>query len=121
MAYLTYSEYTEFGGTVSESAFANSERVARRKLDYFTQDRLKTATIILSEVKECMVEFINKLSQPVLNGNITSYSNGIESFSYGENQNDALQSELYRIAVEFLPVELITSDISQEQIETAVV
>jgi hypothetical protein len=108
MAYLTYSEYTSFGGTVSNTDFTNLELKARRKLDYFTQNRLQTATTIISEVKELMAEFINRMQNKPVNGNVTSYSNGIESFGFKENQNDALNKELYQMAVEYLPIELIT-------------
>ena len=113
MAYLLYSEYESFGGTVSSSDFTNLELKARRKLDYFTQNRLQTATTIISEVKELMTEFINRIAQSPLNGNITSYSNGIESFGYGKNQIDALNSELYQLAIEYLPIELITATIDE--------
>lgn len=108
MAYLTFSEYGALGGGLTEAQFDVLEPKAERKLDYFTQNRLKTATTIISEVKELMEEFINKLSTPIQNGNISSYSNGIESVSFTENQNDALNKELYQMAVEYLPIELIT-------------
>ena len=109
MAYLLYSEYTALGGTATESNFNILEPKARRKLDYFTQDRLKTATTIISEVKELMVEFIDRIAKQPLNGNITSYSNGIESISYGNNQTVAFDNDLYRMAIEYLPVELISA------------
>lgn len=110
MAYLTFAEYGTLGGTITtESVFTVLERKAERKLDYFTQDRLKTATTIISEVKELMVEFVDKIQNSPLNGNVTSYSNGIESFGFGTNQTDALESELYNLAVEYLPIELISS------------
>ena len=109
MAYLSYQEYTSFGGTVSSSDFTNLELKARRKLDYYTQDRLKTATTIISEVKELLVEFIDRMAKSAENGNLTSYSNGIESFGFAENQTDAFNSELYQMAIEYLPVELISA------------
>ena len=113
MAYLLYSEYTALGGTATESNFNILEPKARRKLDYFTQDRLKTATTIISEVKELMTEFINRMSNSPQNGNITSYSNGIESFGFAENQTVAFNNELYQMAVEYLPIELITCAIDE--------
>lgn len=116
MAYLSFAEYTSFGGTVLESTFDILEIKARRKLDYFTQDRLKTATTIISEVKELMTEFINRMSISPLNGNVTSYSNGIESFGFGQNQTDALNTELYQLAVEYLPIELITATIDKVEV-----
>lgn len=109
MAYITYEEYQDLGGTISEDKFNILERKARRKLDYFTQDRLKVVETIIDEVKELMTEFIDKLSNIPLNGNITSYSNGIESFGFGENQISALNTELYDLAIEYLPIEYISS------------
>lgn len=116
MVYLLYQEYISFGGTVSSSDFTNLEIKARRKLDYFTQNRLQTATTITSEVKELMTEFINRLATSPLNGNVTSYSNGIESFGFGQNQTDALNGELYQLAIEYLPIELITATINKVEV-----
>ena len=116
MAYLQYNEYVTFGGTVVESTFNILELKARRKLDYFTQNRLQTATAIISEVKELMAEFIDRMSVPALNGNVTSYSNGIESFGFGQNQTDAFNYELYQLAVEYLPIELITCTIDEVEV-----
>ena len=109
MAYLTFQEYQNLGGTVSTTDFNIYEPKARRKLDYFTQNRLQTATTIISEVKELMTEFINRMQNSPLNGNITSYSNGIESFGFKENQTDAFNTELYQLAIEYLPIELISA------------
>jgi hypothetical protein len=109
MAYLTFAEYEALGGKITSSSFSNLERKARRKLDYFTQDRLTSLTVISSDIKECMADFIDKISISTENGNITSYSNGIESISYSENQTDALNDELYQIAIEYLPIEYITT------------
>lgn len=110
MAYLTWTEYQNLSGKITtESVFTPLEKKAERKLDYFTQDRLNTATTIIDEVKELMVEFVDRIQNSPLNGNVTSYSNGIESFGFGQNQTDSFNSELYQLAVEYLPVELITS------------
>lgn len=110
MAYLTWTEYQNLGGKITtESVFTPLEKKAERKLDYFTQDRLKTVTTIISEVKELMVEFVDRIQNSPLNGNVTSYSNGIESFGFKENQTDSFNSELYQLAVEYLPIELISS------------
>lgn len=116
MAYLQYNEYVTFGGTVVESTFDILEPKARRKVDYFTQNRLQTATTIISEVKELMTEFINRMQNKPVNGNVTSYSNGIESFGFGQNQTDAFNYELYQLAVEYLPIELITCTIDKVEV-----
>ena len=116
MAYLTFQEYQNLGGTVSTTDFNIYEPKARRKLDYFTQNRLQSLTVIISEVKELMTEFINRMSISPLNGNVTSYSNGIESFGFGQNQTDALNGELYQLAIEYLPIELITATIDEVEV-----
>ena len=116
MAYLSFAEYQSFGGTVSSTDFTNLELKARRKLDYFTQNRLQTATTIISEVKELMVEFIDRIANTPLNGNLTSYDNGIESFNFAENQTKALDNELYQLAIEYLPVELISAYVDTAEV-----
>ena len=116
MAYLSYQEYTSFGGTVSSSDFTNLELKARCKLDYYTQNRLQNATTIISEVKELMVEFIDRMANTPLNGNLTSYDNGIESFNFAENQTKALDNELYQLAIEYLPIELISAYVESVEV-----
>lgn len=108
MAYLTFEEYTNLGGTVSESAFPNLEIKSRHKLDYFTQDRLKVATSIIDEVKEVMTEFINRLSN--MDGEkVSSFSHDGISVSFDNTTTD--EEELYNIAVEYLPIELISAKV----------
>ena len=108
--YLDYATYTSLGGKLTvEDTFNLWNRKAQRKLDYFTQDRLKTATTIIDEVKEVLTDFIDKMESAPSDGNVTSYSDGIESVSFEENQLKALDKELYAMAVEYLPVELISA------------
>lgn len=105
MAYITYAEYTELGGKVQQSDFLDLERKARAKINFFTLDRLKTIETISDEVKEVMTEFINKLSIAD-DKTVTSYSNGVESFGYVAKD---ITDELYDIAIEMLPIELINA------------
>lgn len=106
MTYLTFTEYQQYGGKVEESGFTRLERKARRKLDYFTQDRLVNATVIPDEVKECMTEFIDAM-QDMEGEEVSSFSNGNISVSF--KQDDRTDEEkLWDIAVEYLPVEIIS-------------
>lgn len=107
--YITYSEYVSFGGTLQSAAFDIALRKAERKLNNYTMDRLKTATVILPEVKEWLTLAVDKIASAPVDGNISSYSNGIESFSYSDAQRNMLENELYDLAVEYLPVELIST------------
>lgn len=53
MAYLTYDEYTEMGGTLDETAFTDLEYEARSYIDWYTFNRLHGETTIPNAVKEC--------------------------------------------------------------------
>lgn len=108
MVYLTYSEYSELGGeAVDAFAYTKAERNARRKLDYFTQDRLKNATTITDDVKECMAELIDKMAEMEEGEKVSSFSHDGVSVSFvSDDRTD--EEILYDIAVEYLPIELIT-------------
>lgn len=86
--YLTYAEYQEKGGTLSEASFNNIEAAARSRIDYFTFNRLKNETVIPVEVKCCMFELINLIAKQndIINqgntGAIASQSNDGVSISY---------------------------------------
>lgn len=106
--YLTFDEYQELGGTVPQSDFPNLEHKAQRKLDYFTQNRIKKMTTIPEEVKELLTIYVDRMSKTEGSENITSYSNGTESFSYAGRSSAELDNEYFRIAVEYLPIDLIS-------------
>lgn len=96
--YLSYEKYKELGGTLNETTFLQHEIDIETKLDYLTNGRIKK----LNAVPEAVINLCFKLNisfweQAEIDGvkNITSYSNGIESFSYsitdsqGKNIADA--------------------------------
>lgn len=112
MAYITLAEYTALGGTVTDStSFALLEKKARRKLDYFTQDRLKTDTTIIDEVKEVMTEFINQMDSATGGEKVSSFSHDGISVSF--DNTSSLDDDLYDLAVEYLPIELISLKIDE--------
>lgn len=116
MAYITYCDYKELGGTVSESAFPLLEIKARYKLDSFTQNRLVNVDIDdqTERVKLTMTEFIETIYSDVSPvNNVTSYSNGIESYSY--DTTSTTDSYLLQIATEYLPVSLISAVVVTQQ------
>lgn len=84
--YLSYEKYKELGGTLNDTTFLQQETDIETKLDYLTNGRIKK----LDTVPEAVINLCFKLNisfweQTEIDGvkNITSYSNGIESFSYG--------------------------------------
>lgn len=59
--YLTYEEYKNLGGSIEEIDFIGYERVARRKIDYYTYNRVRKLTEIPQEVQECLVDLVDYL------------------------------------------------------------
>ena len=63
MAYLTYSEYEEYGGTVDEESFAPYEFRARKRIDYLTDCRVQKMQAVPEAVKLCMMQLIKQDSK----------------------------------------------------------
>ena len=96
--YLSYEKYKELGGTLNDTTFLQHEIEVEAKLDYLTNGRIrKLATVPEAVINLCFKLNISFWEQTEIDGvkNITSYSNGIESFSYsttdsqGKNIADA--------------------------------
>ena len=60
--YLTYDEYTEYGGTLDETAFEQFEFEARSVIDWWTFDRLQKETEYPEAVKRCMFKLIGLIN-----------------------------------------------------------
>ena len=117
--YITYDEYVELGGKAPLDAFSIYERKSQRLLDYITFNRIPKLTKIPDEVKEVLVEFIDKYSDfntEVSMGNaespLTQYSNGVETFTYKDRTEDDLKKELYKSACSWLPTYLTFRGVS---------
>lgn len=101
--YLTYDEYVQMGGTAVEAAFPRLEYMARKRIDRYTQNRVKAVQEIPEAVKRCMVELANAMdksdptktaSEAVLSG----FSNDGYSESYAEPMTTETQeNNLYGI------------------------
>lgn len=109
-AYITYKEYKELGGTVSEDAFPIYERKSQLYLDYITFDRIKQLTKVPYKVKEVLTEFTNEYADFYAKRNefggddtIEKYSNGVETFTYREKTEDDLKKQLRNVALTWLP------------------
>ena len=55
MAYLTYEEYTNYGGKMEESEFTLAEFKARSRIDYMTLGRVQDMKVVPEEVKLAMM------------------------------------------------------------------
>jgi len=106
-SYLTYDDYKELGGTLSENDFRLAERKAQRWLDYFTFDRCKELKVIPNEVREVLVEFIRRLTayeeQKEAGETVVQYSNSVEQMTFQVKTEAETKKELSAIALEWLP------------------
>lgn len=100
MSYLTFEEYQALGGKCTQDAFLTLQFDAESKMDYITSGRLaklieKLGTvpkeIQMLEVKLVNIENNSKMER---DDNTTSYSNGIESFGYGDTSEKSLDANL---------------------------
>lgn len=60
--YLTYDQYSDFGGTLDEATFEQFEFEARAVIDWWTFNRLKNETEYPEAVKYCTYKLINLFS-----------------------------------------------------------
>lgn len=105
--YLTFEEYTEFGGTVPQSSFDKLEMLASYKLDYWTQDRI---TEVDEKIKFCVYLIIEKLYE-IENGesDVSSFSNDGVSVTLADAKTSKQKLEdVYWQVVEILPVKLVS-------------
>lgn len=56
--YLTYSEYQQYGGTMSETDFTVEEFAARKRIDKMTLCRVQNMAVIPEEVKLAIMKII---------------------------------------------------------------
>lgn len=65
MAYLTYEEYAEMGGTLDQTAFTSLEFEAEALVDWYTFNRLQQELSQDEKVKRCMfmlIDLVYKMS-----------------------------------------------------------
>lgn len=101
--YITFEEYTALGGTVELSAFPLLERLAEKKLNYWTFKRITEDTEITEDIKLAMALIINSLEQ-AQGDKVSSFSNDGISVSFVDEDDT---QKLYQQVLEILPHELM--------------
>ena len=80
MGYLTYTEYTEMGGSLDEATFNEFSFEAQSIIDWYTFNRLKNDSTFAEEVKRCMYALIKlaklKADAMILGSQTTVTSDG---------------------------------------------
>jgi len=111
VAYITYAEYIEFGGkdTVNETVFSSLVFKSEAKLNRITNGRIAQMEEIPLAVKQLDADVVNLLSSVDYSSvnNLTSYSNGIESFGFassdgGSTGSAGVEKRIYAMAKEYL-------------------
>lgn len=96
MQYITFDEYTNLGGNVTDEAtFISLQRQIESRMNYITFGRIDKMLPDNAELREAVsileVELINvfsgELADTVKTG-VQSYSNGIESITYSVSNTD---------------------------------
>ena len=100
MSYLTFEEYQALGGKCTQDAFLTLQFDTESKMDYITSGRLANLIeelgTVPKEVQMLEVKLVNieNNSKMERDDNTTSYSNGIESFGYGDTSEKSLDASL---------------------------
>ena len=99
--YLTYAQYTAWGGTLSEAAFNLAEIKARSRIDAMTQGRVAHMAAVPEQVQAAMMEIIQvdgtysaaaQAAAPVAASFTTDgYS---ESYGSAESRTAAIEAQL---------------------------
>lgn len=81
--YLTYTEYTEYGGTLEESAFNDLEFDAESIINWYTFNRLKrpewSSVLGTEELKRCVYQLIRlkQMEDSLLASSVGAVGTGI--------------------------------------------
>lgn len=105
--YLTFEEYSALNGKAPESQFARLEHLAKKKLDYWTLNRITEPD---DDIRLCMTLIIDAESaEQSGEHDVSSFSNDGVSVSFADAQTrDQKWASVYDRIVEILPVELVS-------------
>ena len=111
MGYLTFEEYQKLGGKCTQDIFPNLQFDVESKMNFITFNKLSKLINdlgnVLDEVKMLEAKLINiefNVS-PERDTSVSSYSNGIETFSYSSNEDDVeklLNTKVRQLMMEYL-------------------
>lgn len=92
--YLTYDEYTDYGGTLDETAFQDMEYDAESEINWYTFNRLKrpewAEALESEELKRCMYQLI-RIKQ--MESELLASSTGGAGFGVGWTKEAGITQE----------------------------
>lgn len=111
--YLTFDEYQANGGKVDRSTFPTLEHLARKKLDYWTQNRITEPDCDIALAMTLIVEALAEVRENQA-GIASSFSNDGVSVNLSKpvRTESEIMSSVYDQVVEILPIELVSVVIS---------
>ena len=108
MAYITFEEYVSLGGKCTEDTFPLLQYDIETLMDFVTENRLSKLVDKLGyapeEVKMLEVQLVNISSSKSHKEGVSSYSNGIESFSYDTSKcsTDSMKETVSKKMLQYL-------------------
>lgn len=111
MGYLTFEEYQKLGGKCTQDIFPNLQFDVESKMNFITFNKLSKLINDLGNVPDEVKMLEAKLINIEFNVNperdtsVSSYSNGIETFSYSSNEDDVeklLNTKVRQLMMEYL-------------------
>lgn len=108
MAYITFEEYVSLGGKCTEDTFPLLQYDIETLMDFVTENRLSKLVdklgYVPEEVKMLEVQLVNTSSSKSSKEGVSSYSNGIESFSYDTSKSsiDSMKETVSKKMLQYL-------------------
>ena len=108
MAYITFEEYVSLGGKCTEGTFPLLQYDNETLMDFVTENRLPKLVdklgYVPEEVKMLEVQLVNTSSSTSSKEGVSSYSNGIESFSYdtSKSSTDIMKETVSKKMLQYL-------------------
>lgn len=109
--YLDFETYSKWGGNADSPAFSRLEYLAEKKIDRYTQNRVRKMAEVPEAVQRCMVELVNALfdadpTQAVTTAPLSGFSNDGYSESYAQPVTaQSVESGLYGLICDYLATE----------------
>lgn len=105
--YLTFEEYSALNGKAPESQFAKLEHLARKRLDYWTMNRIVEPD---DDIRLCMALIVDQEYDDESGVfDVSSFGNDGVSVSFADAQTKEQKwASVYDRIVEILPVELVS-------------
>lgn len=91
--YLTYAEYTAYGGTMSESDFTIHEFRCRKRIDYMTDSRVRNMAEVPKAVKLCMMAFLTIDSAAGVEAQTKKDVKSFNTDGYSETYGDGMTAD----------------------------